>query len=91
MANGKGHSGHAWRTARNTVLSRRPLICAICLWGIDLRIPYPHPYSASVHCVIPASRGGSTRDTSNLVPAHLVCNQKLGNRMPFNEVEDLEP
>lgn len=45
---------------------------------------WPHDMSASVHAVIPVSRGGRlTRD--NCVPAHMKCNRDQGNRLPMED------
>jgi 5-methylcytosine-specific restriction endonuclease McrA len=82
VANGIGHSGHAWRVARRIVADRNSP-CFFCGHHVDMRVKYPHSESFSVHCIVPASRGGSTTDLRNLVSAHLVCNQRQGNRMPW--------
>lgn len=78
MANGAGHSGHRYRQLRDRIMSQRPLICHICRRYIDPDLAFPNPASKELHCVIPVSRGGAVND-SNCVPAHRLCNQKLGN------------
>ena len=88
MVRGRGHTGKAWRDTRAAVLAPSPLYCWLCHGEIvrDLdgafAYRYPHDESPSVHCVIPVSRGGSTTDRSNTVPAHLKCNRDAGNLLP---------
>nr|DAM59856.1 MAG TPA: HNH endonuclease [Caudoviricetes sp.] len=38
--------------------------------------------SFEVDEVVPVSRGGSPIDRANVQPAHRICNQRRGNRMP---------
>lgn len=88
MANGRGHTGHRWRTLRATVLAARPLICALCGFPIEPTLSGRHPFGPSVDCEIPVSRGGSPTDLANLRPAHLICNQKRGNTMVNTEIQE---
>jgi 5-methylcytosine-specific restriction endonuclease McrA len=81
MPNGAGHGGHLYRQLRERVLSQRPLICHICRRWIDHELRFPHPASKELHCIIPVSQGGALND-SNCAPAHRLCNQKLGNKLP---------
>lgn len=93
MANGAGHTGHRWRTIRATVLAQRPLICWFCGYPIDIRLKFPDPGSAQVHCKIPVSKGGDI-SLENSAPSHQFCNQSAGNRLPYAEfiqVEGLDP
>lgn len=63
-------------------------VCWICGEPIDMTLRFPHPKSWSVDEYVPRSRGGSQYDYDNLCEAHLVCNERRGNRMP-NERESL--
>ena len=91
MANGTGHSGHRYRELRKRILDQRPLICHICRRLIDPERMFPDPASKELHCVIPVSLGGALND-SNCVPAHRLCNQKLGNAIQGpGWVDNLEP
>lgn len=38
--------------------------------------------SFEVDEIVPVSRGGSPIDRANVQPAHRICNQRRGNRMP---------
>jgi 5-methylcytosine-specific restriction endonuclease McrA len=81
MANGLGHSGHAYRILWQQVMAPRPLICWLCHCEIDTTLRYPDPGSRALHCVIPVSRGGRL-NWENAVPTHRHCNLRQGNRLP---------
>lgn len=79
MPAGDPRSGPQWREAKSKCRARGGP-CRICGESIDYQLAFPHPRSFSAHHVIPIARGGAPYDQSNLVPAHLRCNQDLGVR-----------
>lgn len=93
MPRSKGRTGRPWRRLCASVLSRRPLVCWLCDEGIDPDAPYwiepgrTNPGYPTVHHIIPITRGGDPLDPRNAVPAHLICNQRAGNKLP----EELRP
>lgn len=54
--------------------------CWLCHHDIDLSAPPRTPMSWSLDHVVPVSRGGDPLDRANAHAAHLVCNQRRGNR-----------
>lgn len=46
-----------------------------------MSLRYPDPMSWSCDEIVPVSRGGSPYDRDNVAEAHLVCNERRGNRM----------
>lgn len=74
-------NGNARRKVRAWLAAQgRP--CAICGRPIDYSLPAGDPMSFEVDEIVPVSRGGSPIDCSNVQPAHRICNQRRGNRMP---------
>ncbi|WP_432291267.1 HNH endonuclease [Olsenella uli] len=74
-------NGHARREVRAWLRAQcRP--CAICGRPIDYDLPAGDPMSFEVDEIVPVSRGGSPIDRANVQPAHRICNQRRGNRMP---------
>lgn len=73
-------SNRRYRTNRAKVLEGQP-VCALCGRAIDKTLPQYHPDSGTAHHYpVPYSKGGSD-ELSNLVPAHLECNQKQGDKL----------
>lgn len=56
--------------------------CHICHQPIDYSLPAGHPMSYELDEIVPVSRGGDPYDPRNVGPAHRLCNQRKGNRMP---------
>lgn len=74
-------NGHARRKVRAWLKAQgRP--CWLCGGPIDYSLPAGHPMSFEVDEIVPVSRGGSPIDRANVQPAHRICNQRRGNRMP---------
>ena len=63
-------------------LKAQALPCALCGQGIDYGLPPGHPLSFEVDEIVPVSLGGSPFDRANVQPAHRICNERKGNRMP---------
>nr|DAQ46779.1 MAG TPA: HNH endonuclease [Caudoviricetes sp.] len=74
-------NGNARRKVR-AWLRAQGLPCAICGRPIDYGLPAGDPWSFEVDEIVPVSRGGSPIDRANVQPAHRICNQRRGNRMP---------
>lgn len=74
-------NGNARRKVR-AWLKAQTLPCAICGRPIDYSLPAGDPMSFEVDEIVPVSRGGSPIDRANVQPAHRICNQRRGNRMP---------
>lgn len=60
-------------------------ICHRCTYPIDLQLRWPHPASWSADHLVPRSRLNGPDDyrhwhISNLIEAHLRCNQSRGNK-----------
>lgn len=76
-----GRTGGKFERARAHVLKHNQ-ICDECHKIIDLDLPYPDPMSKSVDHIIPSSTlewdDPLQYDVNNLVPCHLVCNQRRG-------------
>ena len=74
------------RSYKRDVLRKRVaamgMPCHLCGRPIDYSLPAGHPMSFEVDEIRPASRGGSVIDPANVAPAHRICNQRKGNRMP---------
>ena len=66
-------------------LKAQGLPCAICGRPIDYSLPAGDPMSFEMDEIVPVSRGGSPIDPGNVQPAHRICNQRKGNRMPGDE------
>lgn len=65
------------------------LPCHICGQPIDYDLPAGHPMSYELDELVPVSRGGDPFDPDNVAPAHRICNQRRGNRMPGDgEMDD---
>ena len=58
------------------------LPCHICGGAIDYSLPAGHPMAYELDEIVPVSRGGDPYDPGNVAPAHRICNQRKGNRMP---------
>lgn len=67
-----------YRRNRAAIL-RGATTCHLCGQPIDPGLDQYHPMSGTAHHLIPHSRGG-TDDQDNLVPAHLECNQRQGDK-----------
>lgn len=70
------------RTKLRDRVRRKGLPCALCGQPIDYSLPAGHPMSYELDEIVPVSRGGDPLDERNVQPAHRVCNQRKGNRMP---------
>lgn len=76
-------NGHARRKVRAWLKAQgRP--CWLCGGPIDYSLPAGHPMSFEVDEIVPASRGGSVTDPSNVAPAHRICNERRGNKSVAN-------
>ncbi|MBB5167129.1 HNH endonuclease [Mycobacterium sp. AZCC_0083] len=79
-----GRTGAKFERAKQRVL-RANQICDECRTLIDLDLKYPDPLSATVDHIIPVSQlawdDPLTYADSNLVPCHLVCNQRRGSKV----------
>ncbi len=64
------------------VYDRDGWICGICEEPIDPALEYPDPLSVSLDHVIPVSLDGP-HSYANTRAAHLVCNERRGNRMDY--------
>ena len=74
-------NGNARRKVRRW-LAAQGLPCHICGRPIDYGLPAGDPMSFEVDELVPVSRGGSPTDRANVAPAHRICNERRGNRMP---------
>ncbi|NGX08728.1 HNH endonuclease [Mycobacteroides franklinii] len=78
-----GRTGVKFEKAKARVL-RASQICDQCHELIDLNLKWPDPKSATVDHIIPvkdlAWDDPLCYDVSNLVPCHLVCNQRRGGK-----------
>lgn len=78
-----GRTGGKFERAKQRVL-RNSQICDECRVLIDLDLKYPDPLSATVDHIIPVSQlawdDPLTYAVENLVPCHLVCNQRRGSK-----------
>lgn len=57
-------------------------ICNICKDTIDKKYRCPDWRAATIDHIVPLSRGG-THTWDNTAPAHLGCNLKKDNQMPY--------
>lgn len=80
-ANPRYANGNERRKLRAWLRSQG-LPCHICGQPIDYGLPAGDPMSFEVDEIVPVSRGGDPLDRSNVAPAHRICNQRKGNRMP---------
>ena len=69
---------------RNRVKSMG-LPCHICGQAIDYDLPAGDPMAYELDEIVPVSRGGDPYDHANVAPAHRICNQRKGARMPGDE------
>lgn len=90
MPRSKGRTGRPWRRLSAETLAVRPLICWLCDGEINPDLPYRNPYTGdpdplykTVHHIVPLSRGGAELDPDNCAPAHSVCNQRAGDKLPW--------
>lgn len=79
---GRAQNGWRRRQVVSWLRSSGDHICHICGNPIDMSLKYPDPWSWSCDELLPVSRGGSPYDRDNVAEAHLVCNERRGNRMP---------
>jgi len=80
-----GNPRRANSTKRNklrALIKQRGLPCALCGQPIDYSLPAGDPLSYELDEIVPVSRGGDPLSESNVQPAHRICNQRKGNRMP---------
>ncbi len=62
------------------VYERDNWICGICGQLVDKNLQHPNPMSKSIDHIIPFDKSGP--DTfENVQLAHLVCNERKGNRI----------
>jgi len=54
--------------------------CGLCGVSIDVVLAWPDPGSKSIDHILPLSKGGS-HNQENVQWAHLVCNERKGNRL----------
>lgn len=59
------------------IFERDNWTCHICENGINRRLHYMHPYSATVDHIIPLAKGG-LHSESNVAAAHRYCNRIKG-------------
>ena len=82
----------AKRTALRNRVKAMGLPCWLCNRPIDYSLTTyvdpkdgrtkRHPMSFELDEVVPVSLGGDPLDFDNVRPAHRICNQKRGNKMP---------
>lgn len=61
--------------------ARHALPCCLCREAIDYGLRYPSPWSCSVQHILSRARYPAlTFDPANMAPAHLICNQRQGDR-----------
>jgi hypothetical protein len=65
------------RYAAADIFKRDEWTCQLCGDGIDRRVKWPDPWSASIDHVVPVSMGGADV-VSNVQAAHLRCNVVKG-------------
>lgn len=68
------------RYTKQQVLDKSKDKCQVCLGLIDVELSFPHPMSFSFNHIYPISKGGIDK-LENIEASHLLCNQRLGNRM----------
>lgn len=68
-----------YRRNRATIL-QGTTTCHLCGDPIDPTLDQYHPMSGTAHHLVPYAHGG-TDDLTNLVPAHLECNQRQGDKL----------
>ena len=56
--------------------------CIVCDDRINLDIKFPDKSSFTIHHLIPISKGGDNT-TKNVAPAHLICNIRVGVKIPI--------
>lgn len=67
-------------------LAAEGLPCHLCGAPIDYTLPRGHPWSFELDHVVPVSRGGDPWARENWAPAHRICNERKGNRVPSDGV-----
>lgn len=78
----RASNGHLRRTLIARLKATGNNVCWICGKPINMDLKYPDPMSWSCDEYIPVSLGGSGMEFSNLREAHLVCNERRGNKLP---------
>lgn len=56
--------------------------CHLCRKQVNRKLKSPHPMSASMDHLIPASEAESSHEPVNLALAHRICNTRRSNRGP---------
>jgi 5-methylcytosine-specific restriction endonuclease McrA len=64
-------------------VKREEHLCWLCGEPVDKSLPHGLPESPEIDEIIPVSRGGSPFDRSNCHLSHRICNQRRGNKMPY--------
>ena len=67
-----------YRRNRARILAGNPT-CYLCGQPIDPTLHHQDPKAGTAHHLTPHAHGG-TDDLTNLVPAHLDCNQRQGDK-----------
>lgn len=62
------------------VVSQFGTNCHLCNELIDMKLPWPNPFSKSLDHIIPISKGGPHK-LSNVKLAHLTCNQRKSGKL----------
>lgn len=66
--------------------------CAIpsegCPGGFDFSLHHNDPWAFTVHHPVPRAHGGAVVDPANGVPAHRLCNERLGTKTYSQPLED---
>lgn len=80
------------RTALRKRVAAQGLPCHLCGQPIDYSLTTwtdpkdgrekRHPMSFELDELVPVSKGGDPLDPSNVAPAHRICNQRRGDRVP---------
>ncbi|MGH3965094.1 MAG: HNH endonuclease [Pseudonocardiaceae bacterium] len=79
----QGRDGARWLHVRARLVRTWRLdgaACWLCRQPIDWSLPRRHPLGGTADHLVPLSAGGDPNDPGNLVPAHMVCNSRRGNR-----------
>lgn len=79
-------NSHRRNKLRDKVKSKG-LPCALCGKPIDYDLPAGDPMSYELDEIVPVSRGGNPYDENNVQPAHRLCNQQKGNKMPGDQTK----
>ena len=87
MSNPRQTNGAKRRALRAQVL-REETNCWLCGGFVDVKLKHGLPESPEVDEIVPVSLGGDPYDRTNTRLAHRLCNQKRGNKLPAEAIEE---